>query len=225
MLNDLDATLDQCQVQDGDYLLLMEGRVPPKVQINKFLIRLLRDVFQSSAKFLACANFDGMLLACMSVCPSITSRPKFRLEDNSYFGSMHIVTCHRGVGSSKPLTILPHASQYQVISGFLPEWQCHRLEALSQYGKTTQALHMSSSHYIILDAWDPGVWHTTIIITCVRRSALGQHRVAIFTVLYQNIYLLQGFLKISIWLYDSLQSCDRHDGGVLSWITSGISGT
>ncbi len=31
MLNDLDATLDQCQVKDGDYLLLMEGRVPPKV--------------------------------------------------------------------------------------------------------------------------------------------------------------------------------------------------
>ena len=31
MLNDLEATLDQYQLRNGDHLLLMEGKVPPKV--------------------------------------------------------------------------------------------------------------------------------------------------------------------------------------------------
>ena len=41
MLNDLDATLDQCQLRNGDHLLLMEGHIPPKVCCTQGLMLTL----------------------------------------------------------------------------------------------------------------------------------------------------------------------------------------
>lgn len=34
MLNDLDATVDQCTLRNGDCLLVMPGKVPPKVSTS-----------------------------------------------------------------------------------------------------------------------------------------------------------------------------------------------